>query len=386
MHFNTYIVRICFLAIEAVATISTTERRSIVRSFNPHRNASSNKTPLQVGNGNFAFGADISGLQTFHPFAIQSTWGWHNFSLPTTPGQTSPSGSFFPSPLRITIEFQLSPPTTADFTGLDYWTHGRLVEYDIQNPAENDISNWLVQNPQRLNLARIGLHFHDNNVTEDDLLNKSQDLDLWTGTILSTFKYMGSKVAVKVASHPGEPMIGIEVKSDLLVSGELGIFFDFPYSDTNKFDDPYVGVWNVTSNNTVQGHTHANGVVFNHTLDSNVNLIAAKWDGKGVISGPLVTTNRFVLTPSGSDTIHLVTTFPETHNPSTEFNLEEIPSFQQILTESEVWWLKYWTSGAFIDLSATQNSSAQELQRRIILSQYLVAVNEASDNPPQGMH
>lgn len=68
------------------------DRRHVVRSFNPRRNASSDITPLQVGNGNFAFGADITGLQTFKPFAIQSTWGWHNFSLPTTPGQTSVSG------------------------------------------------------------------------------------------------------------------------------------------------------------------------------------------------------------------------------------------------------------------------------------------------------
>jgi hypothetical protein len=47
---------------------------------------------LQVGNGNFAFGVDVTGLQTFNPFGTLSTWGWHNFSLPTTPGQTSVNG------------------------------------------------------------------------------------------------------------------------------------------------------------------------------------------------------------------------------------------------------------------------------------------------------
>lgn len=68
------------------------QRRQVVERFNVHRNASSNSTPLQVGNGNFAFGADITGLQTFNPFAIMSTWGWHNFSLPATPNQTSVDG------------------------------------------------------------------------------------------------------------------------------------------------------------------------------------------------------------------------------------------------------------------------------------------------------
>lgn len=70
------------------------DRQRVVQAFNPRRNASSPETPLQVGNGNFAFGADITGLQTFSPFATMSTWGWHNFSLPTAPGQTSIDGSF----------------------------------------------------------------------------------------------------------------------------------------------------------------------------------------------------------------------------------------------------------------------------------------------------
>lgn len=70
------------------------DRQRVVQAFNPRRTASSPETPLQVGNGNFAFGADITGLQTFSPFATMSTWGWHNFSLPTAPGQTSIDGSF----------------------------------------------------------------------------------------------------------------------------------------------------------------------------------------------------------------------------------------------------------------------------------------------------
>lgn len=74
------------------AEIKCNQRSKIVKSLNVRRNVSSDLTPLQVGNGNFAFGADITGLQTFAPFAIMSTWGWHNFSLSTTVGQTSPDG------------------------------------------------------------------------------------------------------------------------------------------------------------------------------------------------------------------------------------------------------------------------------------------------------
>lgn len=71
---------------------SSIQRQKIVQAYNVYRNVSSGTTPLQVGNGNFAFGVDVTGLQTFKPFATMSTWGWHNFSLPITPNQTSVEG------------------------------------------------------------------------------------------------------------------------------------------------------------------------------------------------------------------------------------------------------------------------------------------------------
>ncbi|KAJ5109126.1 hypothetical protein N7456_005801 [Penicillium angulare] len=340
----------------AAAKIPAHQREHVVRSFNPHRNASSSTTPLQVGNGNFAFGVDITGLQTFSHFATESSWAWHNFSLPTTPGQTSPS----------------------DFTGLDWWTHGRLVNYDMPNPAENDISNWLIENPQRLSIANIGLHFSEGNVTEEQLLFKSQDLDIWEGTIRSTFRYKGSDVSVQVWCHPDDPIVGIEIKSDLLDSGDLGVSFDFPTSDINKFDAPYVGVWNDTADSTALMESTSSTASFKHTLDSNINGLGIKWSGKGSVSGPSPGTNRFVLKSSGSKVVQLVAVFRPGNDTRYSF-----PTYNNIASASREWWADYWTSGAFVDLSATKNTNATELQRRIILSQYLVAVNEASYNPPQ---
>jgi hypothetical protein len=84
--FLTYLV----WAVLAFTVSSRINRRQVIKEFNPVRHASSNSTPIQVGNGNFAFGVDVTGLQTFQPYATLSSWGWHNFSLPTTPGQTSP--------------------------------------------------------------------------------------------------------------------------------------------------------------------------------------------------------------------------------------------------------------------------------------------------------
>ncbi|KAL4806069.1 Six-hairpin glycosidase-like protein [Aspergillus unguis] len=335
---------ICILLAAQALCISPAQRRSIVRSFSPRRNASST-TPLQVGNGNFAFGADITGLQTFRPFAIMSSWAWHNFSLPAT----------------SKIE---------DFTGQDWWTHDRLVNYNMPNPAKEDISTWLIQNPQRMNMANIGLYFQEN-ITEDQLLHKSQTLDLWDGTILSTFQYNSSRVQVQVRSHPSDPAVAIEVKSDLLSKG-LGVFFDFPYPTTNKFDAPYVGVWNEMERNSVDLQTSNNTALFKHITDQNINHVSVRWSA-GSISGPLSGTNRYILDPT-SDTLQIVAVFDSTR---------PMPTYHDICTQSASWWNEYWTSGAFVDLSATRNSTALELQRRIILSQYVAAVNQASDTPPQ---
>ena len=74
------LLTICLLT--ATVSYAAIDRRTIVSRYNLVRNASSASTPMQVGNGNFAFGMDATGLQTFQPFAILSSWGWKNDSLP----------------------------------------------------------------------------------------------------------------------------------------------------------------------------------------------------------------------------------------------------------------------------------------------------------------
>ncbi|KAI0859297.1 Six-hairpin glycosidase-like protein [Xylaria cubensis] len=357
MHFTVLSARILALGIPAVAaTGHQIDRRAVVRRFNPRRNASSATTPLQVGNGNFAFGVDVTGLQTFSPFATMSTWGWHNFSLPTTPGQTS----------------------VEDFAGLDWWTHDRLVNYNQPNPAQSDISNWLIQNPQRLNLARIGFSFNGEETTEDGLEDKTQELDLWTGKISSSFKYKGDDVFVETWADADSDTIGISVKSELLAAGFLGIFFDFPLPTRNKFDAPFVGVFNATSSHKTTLSPQEGAAAIRHDLDETSYDVSFNWDSQADISGPLNGTHRYLLQPSGKEkNITLSVTF------SPDPMRAQIPNLAQIKMTSEKWWQSFWNSGAFVDLSATTSAKATELQRRIILSQYLTAVNSASAYPPQ---
>ncbi|KAJ2982347.1 hypothetical protein NUW58_g6461 [Xylaria curta] len=357
MHFKVLGASVIALSTSAASvTGHIIDRKAVVRAFNPRRNVSSTITPLQVGNGNFAFGVDITGLQTFSPFATMSTWGWHNFSLPTTPGQTA----------------------VEDFAGLDWWTHDRLVNYNQPNPAQGDISSWLIQNPQRLNLARIGLSFKGEETTEEELQDKAQELDLWTGKISSSFKYKGTTVYVETWADASSDSIGISVESELLARGSLEIFVDFPLPTRNKFDAPFVGVSNATSSHRTTLSPRKGSATIRHDLDETSYDVSFSWDSKAEISGPIKGTHRYLLQPSGGKKdIALSVTF------SPAAAKARVPRLAQIKEASQNWWESFWNLGAFVDLSAATSEKAMELQRRIILSQYLTAVNSASAYPPQ---
>ncbi|KAF8864607.1 hypothetical protein BDZ45DRAFT_701717 [Acephala macrosclerotiorum] len=348
------------LGVGAIAISAPIDRKAVITQFNPIRHASSNSTPVQVGNGNFAFGADITGLQTFLPFNTLSSWGWHNFSLPTAANR-------------------LLRQTSPDWIAMNRWTHGRLVNYDQPNPAEPLISNWLIQNPQRLNLGRIGFHFDPVlNITESSLSSKSQTLDLYSGILTSQFSVLGKDVKVKTAVDPDSDTVSIQAESELLDEGKIGVFFDYPYSDVNKFDAPFVGVWNVTSEHTTSLQQSESKASIKHEIDDTTYYTSIVWDGVASISGPTNGTHRYILeTKSGSgSSLDLSVNFSPTQ-------VEEVPDADSTTSSSESWWQQYWESGAFIDLTSSYNSNATELQRRIILSQYLLAVNRAGHDPPQ---
>ena len=145
------------------------DRKAVVDRHRIITTATNPKSPAEVGNGEFAFGVDITGLQTFVPFNTLSQWSWHSFPLP-------------------------KGKRTQDFKGLDMETHGRMVNYNIQNKEEPELSQWLAANPHRFNLGRIGLRISKSNgtiATVEDLKNTHQEVDLWNGIIYSSFELEG---------------------------------------------------------------------------------------------------------------------------------------------------------------------------------------------------
>src|SRR5690606_31020035 len=69
----------------------TIDRNALVTRHNPKNHEAAPLNPFSLGNGRFAFTADITGLQSFPdhsapaiPLATLSEWGWHSF--PNTNG------------------------------------------------------------------------------------------------------------------------------------------------------------------------------------------------------------------------------------------------------------------------------------------------------------
>ncbi|MFD0662492.1 hypothetical protein [Thermocatellispora tengchongensis] len=60
-----------------------------------------------------------------------------------------------------------------------------------------------------------------------------------------------------------------------------------------------------------------------------------------------------------------------------------LPSFEETLAASRDHWAAFWSGGGAVDLSGSADPRAPELERRIVLSQYLTAIHCAGSYPPQ---
>ena len=60
-----------------------------------------------------------------------------------------------------------------------------------------------------------------------------------------------------------------------------------------------------------------------------------------------------------------------------------LPKLSQRLHGLQKHWNHFWQTGGAIDLSGSKDPRWFELERRIVLSQYLTAIQDAGENPPQ---
>lgn len=330
------------------------DRKSVVDRHQVNITKTNSKSPSQVGNGKFAFGMDITGLQTFVPFNTLSDWGWHSFPLPE--GMSSD-----------------------DYKQMPLDTHGREIFYDLPNPHQPELSAWLAKNPHRANLGRIGFILKKGDgkeAEEKDIKVASQKIDLWTGIVSSTFELEGQTVSVQTVCHSEEDMIGVSVQSELISEGRLSVYLDFPYPD-NRMMTNYVGSYDNPSKHTsIVEILSPKAVRISRKMDDLQYYVLVDCNIPITLDTESDTTHRFFLQPDKSNLFAFSCLF-DTKKEKNNFSVTDI------IEDGKKGWEAYWMSGAAIDLSESKDSRWKELERRIVLSQYLMRINESGLYPPQ---
>src|SRR6187455_3007632 len=202
-------------------------RQAVVQRHNIHINKIDSLSSLTVGNGNFAFTVDATGMQSFPdayangvPLGTESVWGWHSFSNTEN--------------LRIEEAQKV------------YELEGRKISYTVQ-PKEPERVKKAVEyfrvNPHRLQLANIGLEIKKKDgslATANDIRNINQVLDLWTGIITSSFTVEDIPVKVTTVCHQTQDAVSFRIESALLKAKKIQVRFRIPFPN---------GQWKDVGNN-----------------------------------------------------------------------------------------------------------------------------------------
>ncbi|MFD3003567.1 hypothetical protein ACFS7Z_24635 [Pontibacter toksunensis] len=340
------------------------DRHALVSRHNITLAAPDTLASLSVGNGDFAYTVDVSGLQSYPEhyengvsLGTQSQWGWHTI----------------PTDQNYTLE---------DVAQYDTAANGRVIPFPVQHKGSGrkvDAMNWLRTNPHRLHLGIIGLVLLKENGEQaevQELQHINQKLDLWTGKIESRYEVEGTPVTVELYSHQGRDGIAARITSPLIAQKRLKVTLKFPYGATCHVCPGYN--WEDQDKHTTTlslSEAGANQVQLKRQLDSTVYYTNVRWDEAAQFSEK--EKHVFELTPSADqEQIEFSVLFSQ--NPA-----NEVPDFQATKTSSETTWDKYWTEGGAVDFSGSTDPRAKELERRVVLSQYLTKIQCTGDLPPQ---
>lgn len=331
------------------------DRKALVTRHNVTMTEVNKDSPLSVGNGRFCYTADITGMQTFPelykdrmPLSTMSEWGW--YSSPNTEG------------------YQLSDV----FTYLD--AHGKQVPYPIGNAAGRE---YLRANPHQTGLALIGLQkIGGEALSVNELGDMSQCLDVWQGMLNSRFKLSGSPVEIATFCHPESDKLAYRLKSPLFSSNKLGVRFRFPYTSALFGKDPAdFGKEDLHRSEVIEkGEKYW---IIKHQIDDFIYYCRIQTSVDAALKES--SKHDYVLEPaSGVKEFTLLVDFSKEgfagHKPC---------DYATAMKANLQAWNAFWTSGAAVDLSGSRDSRWKELERRIVLSQYLTAIQSRQQYPPQ---
>lgn len=338
-------------------------RFSVVERHRVFNESFDTLSSLTVGNGHIAFTVDATGMQSFPnyyrngvPLGCQSDWGWHSF----------------PNQMKFRKDQYLKT----------YLLNGKFRSYAVQWHEPDRIkeaADYFRANPHRLQLAGLGMEILLGNgklAGISDFKNIRQRLDPWTGEIVSRFEIENMPVLVFTYCHFTKDEMAVKVISPLLKKGRIRFVLRYPYP-TGTFSDEGCRLGDFPG-----FFTACQPVSLRHLL-SRVKIDTTVYYTKLQSSIPIVLL-------SGSNEPHCYC-FQTLRSDSVSLELLYQPSlirefpadFNHVASSSQLGWKNYWQQGGMVDFSACQDPRAFELERRMVLSLYLIRTQNAGQNPPQ---
>lgn len=335
------------------------DRFSLVTRHNIEISKIDSLNSLSVGNGEFAFTTDITGLQTFPeyysqgiPLGTMSNWGWHTGDNP--------------------LGYKLSDVYKK------YEVHGREVIYVHQFRGNEDsakmaASEWLRNNPHRIHLGMIGLQIIKENGSEikiGDIIDPVQKLDLWTGKIKSRFTVENTPVEVITVCHPDKDLVSVSVTSNLIKERRLKIRISFPLGVSSPlgydFDQPNKHLTKILSDS-------GNETLFERKQDNDNYYVKVYHENAHL---EVYGKHLFYLDPTGDSGLEFSCHFSK--------NIPEgiTDRFSEAVEASRKSWSDFWNTGGAVDFSSCSDPRAFELERRVVLSQYLTKIECSGSLPP----
>ena len=351
------------LLVPIIASANQIDRQVVVKRNNPIVTKADTLASLSVGNGHFVTTVDVTGLQSYPqdykngvPLCAMTDWGWHRF--PNTK-------SLKPSDSEKAFDFG----------------HGHkevyAVEYKkVEDGMHKDATEFFRVNPHRLNLGAVGLNLSDakgNRISLSQITDIRQEQNLYDGEIISSFVADGQKVEVSTGVHPDKDALYARIRSQLLSDKRATLRLHFPYPTGKHADDASDWTKPEKHLSDVISQTEHTALI-KRTLDATVYYVLLQWEGRAVLRK--YAPHDFELS-SLDDTLTIAVEY-----------LSDIPSksdfcFENYHNATLHHWNAWWSNGAIVDFSACTDSRAKELERRVVLSQYLTQINCANNMPPQ---
>lgn len=355
--FSVFLLFVISCSNSKTPTYKPIDRHDLVTRHNVHLTEIDPLAALTVGNGDFAYTMDVTGFQTFEkyysengiPLETRTTWTWHAF----------------PDTANLTLEDAMKE---SDF-------HGRKIKY--ASNQDSPAGEYFRINPHPVPMGKIGLVDNNNQaISLSSVQQIDQQLNLWNGIAISNYEIDEQSVSVETVAHPDKSLIAFKVQSSLIKSGALKPLFKFPYSyDFSKKNKPEFDWKSPEKHQTKIIENMGNHVVLKRQIDTTSYWVDIRWEGAGTFSE--TGAHEFVLDATGNDDLVIVCEFLPGKGVAHELAFDDI---KQMSADS---WNAYWMNGAAVDLSESTDPRATELERRIVLSQYLMKVNYAGSFPPQ---